>query len=280
MMEIRKVTGAIGAEVGGVDLSRPLSDGEISAITNALHDHYVVFFREQRPLSEEEHMRVGRYFGTLDISEIQPKPSSNREVLWMEATSAKGRGAEYWHRDRTYLEAPPLGSILQCMVKPDVGGDTCWTSSVAAYEALSEPIQALVDRLSALHSIRPLAARSQDVRDTLGDKIHSFPTAVHPLVEVHPVSGRKALNVNANWTTEIMGLSQEEGRMLLDFLLEHVKRPEFAVRFHWNVGDVAFWDNRTVQHCAIADFNTRRVMKRVALVGHPPKGPESQGMAA
>lgn len=274
MVEVCKMTGAIGAEIGGVDLSTPLSPEEVDAIVDALHDNYVVFFRDQQPLSEEEHMRVGRYFGTLDISEIQPKPSSNREVLWMEATSAKGRGAEYWHRDRTYLESPPLGSILQCMVKPEIGGDTCWMSSVAAYEALSEPTRSFIDGLSALHSIRPLAARSQDVRDTLSEKIHSFPTAIHPLVEVHPVSGRKALNVNANWTTEIVGLSQEESRMLLDFLLEHVKRPEFAVRFHWNVGDVAFWDNRTAQHCAIADFSTRRVMKRVALVGHPPRGPQ------
>jgi len=276
MMEIRQVTGVIGAQVKGIDLSGELTPEEVRAITQALHDHGVVFFRDQKPLSEEEHMRVGGYFGTLDISEIQPKPSSNREVLWMEAMSAKGKGAEYWHRDRTYLEAPPLGSILQCMVKPEVGGDTCWSSSVAAYEALSAPIRALIDGLSALHSIRPLAARSQDVRDALGEKLHSFPTAIHPLVEVHPATGRKALNVNANWTTEIVGVSQEESRMLLDFLLEHVKRPEFAVRFQWNVGDVAFWDNRSVQHCAIADFNTRRVMKRVALVGHKPQGPQAQ----
>lgn len=275
MIEVKRITGTIGAEITGVDVSGELSDNEVSTIRDALNDNYVVFFREQKPLSEEEHMRLGRYFGTLDISEIQPDPSANREVLWMEATSANGRGAEYFHRDRTYLEAPPLGSILQCMVRPDVGGDTCWTSSVAAYDALSEPIRHLIDGLTALHSIAPLAARSQAVRDALGEKLHTFPTATHPLVEVHPVTGRKALNINANWTTQILGVSREEARMLLDFLLEHVKRPEFQVRFQWQVGDIAFWDNRTTQHCAIADFNTRRVMKRVALVGHPPKGPET-----
>jgi len=275
MIEIIKLTGAIGAEIRGVDLAADLPATAIETIRQALNDHYVVFFRDQKPLSEEEHMRVGRYFGTLDISEIQPKPSANREVLWMEAMSAKGGGAEYWHRDRTYLESPPMGSILQCMVRPDVGGDTCWTSSVAAYDALSAPVRTLIDGLSALHSIHPLAARSQNVRDTLGDKLHTWPTAIHPLVEVHPDSGRKALNVNANWTSEIVGLSQEESRMLLDFLLNHIKRPEFLVRFRWNVGDVAFWDNRTAQHCAIADFDTRRVMKRVALVGHPPRGPHA-----
>ncbi len=273
MIEVIKLTGTIGAEIKGVDLSTELPPETVAAVKDALHDNYVVFFRNQKPLSEEEHMRAGRHFGTLDLSEIQPDPAARREVLWMESNSAKGNGAEYLHRDRTYLDAPPMGSLLQCMVKPDVGGDTCWISSVAAYEALSQPVRDLIDGLSALHSIAPLAARSQSMRDMLGDKVHSFATAIHPLVEVHPVSGRKALNVNANWTTQIMGVSQEESRMLLDFLLNHVKRPEFQIRFSWNVGDIAFWDNRTTQHCAIADYNSRRVMKRVALVGHPPKGP-------
>jgi taurine dioxygenase len=111
------------------------------------------------------------------------------------------------------------------------------------------------------------------VRQALGDKIHSWPSAVHPLVEVHPVTGRKALNINGNWTTSIEGVSSEESEMLLGFLMEHVKRPEFQVRFQWNEGDVAFWDNRTSLHCAIADYDTRRIMKRVALAGHRPKGP-------
>ena len=276
MIQVTQLTGTIGAEIHGVDLSQELPDSTVRAILDALHQHCVVFFRGQKVLSDEEHMRAGRYFGTLDISEIQPKPGAHREVLVMDTDSAKGRGAEYWHRDRTYLDAPPLGSLLQCVMRPAVGGDTCWASSVAAYEALSAPIRSLIDGLFALHSIRPLAARSRDVQNAVGDKLDAWPTAVHPLVEVHPVSGRRALNVNANWTTEILDLSQEEGRMLLAFLLEHVKRPEFQVRFRWNEGDVAFWDNRTALHCAIADYDTRRIMKRVALVGHPPRGPHGQ----
>lgn len=121
-MEVRKLTGAIGAEIDGVDLSRPLPPDLVEAIRDALDDNYVVFFLNQQLLSEEEHMRVGRHFGTLDLSEIQPTPSANREVLWMEATSGKGRGAEYWHRDRTYLETPPLESILQCRMPRPSGG--------------------------------------------------------------------------------------------------------------------------------------------------------------
>jgi taurine dioxygenase len=272
-MQVRKLTGAIGAEIHGVDLSQALAPETVAAIRQAWLDHYVVFFRDQKPLSEEEHMRAGRYFGTLDVSEIQTEPAENPEVLILDSPHGATKGAELWHRDRTYLEAPPIGSLLQCMIKPDVGGDTCWMSTVAAYAALSQPIRDLIDGLTALHSIRPLAARSQGIREALGDRLHSWPTAVHPLVEVHPETGQKALNVNANWTTEINDLSSEEGRMLLDFLLNHVKRPEFAVRFSWKEGDVAFWDNRTTQHCAVPDYTTHRRMKRVALLGHKPRGP-------
>lgn len=269
MVKIHKLTGAIGAEISGVDLTNETA----RAIEDALHNNYVVFFRDQKKLSEEEHIRVGRTFGRLDISEIQPKKADNPEILYLDQTTGKSQGAELFHRDRTYLEEPPLGSILQCMMKPTIGGDTCWASSVAAYEALSAPIQQLLDSLYALHSIQRLASRSAVVRQALGDKIHSWPSAVHPLVEVHPVTGRKALNINANWTTSIEGVSSEESEMLLGFLMEHVKRPEFQVRFQWNEGDVAFWDNRTSLHCAIADYDTRRIMKRVALAGHRPKGP-------
>lgn len=272
-MQVRKLTGAIGAEIRGVDLSQPLDPETVAAIRQAWLDHYVVFFRDQKPLSEEEHMRAGRHFGDLDVSEIQPTPARNAEVLILDSPNGATKGAELLHRDRTYLEAPPMGSLLQCMIKPDVGGDTCWMSTVAAYDALSKPIRELIDGLTALHSIRELAARSPGIREALGDRLHSWPTAVHPLVEVHPQTGRKALNVNANWTTEINDLSPEEGRMLLGFLLDHVKQPQFAVRFNWNEGDVAFWDNRTTQHCAVPDFTSHRRMKRVALVGHKPRGP-------
>ena len=160
MIEVIKLTGTIGAEIKGVDLSTELPPPEtVAAVKDALHDNYVVFFRNQKPLSEEEHMRAGRHFGTLDLSEIQPDPAARREVLWMESNSAKGNGAEYLHRDRTYLDAPPMGSLLQCMVKPDVGGDTCWASMYEAYDALSKPMQTLVDGLEALHTIAPLAGR-------------------------------------------------------------------------------------------------------------------------
>ena len=274
MIGIRKLTGVIGAEISGIDLAQPLDPEAVQTVRRALNENLVVFFRNQKPLSPDEHVRVGRYFGTLDISEIHPNPTERPEVLVLDQVAPKGAGADSWHRDRTYLEAPPMGSILQCMMKPEVGGDTCWASMYQAYDELSKPFQDLVDGLSALHSIAPLAAKSQLVQKTLGEKINTWPTAIHPLVEVHPETGRKALNINANWTTQIVGVNKAEGDALLNFLFDHVKRPDFHVRFSWNVGDVAFWDNRTTLHCAIADYSSRRIMKRVAIVGHKPKGPQ------
>lgn len=274
MIQVRKLTTAIGAEISGVDLSKPVAPEDVQAIMDALYENLVVFFRNQRPLTPDQHVDAGKQFGTLDISEIQPHPTERPEVLVLDQVAPKGQGADSWHRDRTYLEAPPMGSMLQCMMKPEVGGDTCWASMYRAYEELSKPFQDLVDGLSALHSVKPLASRSKLVAGYLGAKAETMPTTIHPLVEVHPKTGRKALNVNANWTTSIVDVNKEESDTLLNFLFEHIKRPDFHVRFSWNVGDVAFWDNRTTVHCAIADYTSRRIMKRVAFVGHKPKGPK------
>jgi taurine dioxygenase len=273
MVTVTKLTPAIGAEIGGVDLSEPLDDGAVAAIRQALTDNLVIFFRNQKPLDDETHIRVGRHFGTLDLSEIQPTPRPNREVLVLDQVSPKGEGADRWHRDRTYLEAPPLGSILQCVQPPELGGDTCWASMYAAYDALSAPMQKFIDGLSARHGIDRLASYSRKVSEHLGERLETWPSTIHPLVEVHPESGRKALNVNANWTADVVGLTKAESDMLLDFLFEHVKQPEFQVRYHWQINDVAFWDNRACLHYAVPDYTSRRIMKRVALVGHKPVGP-------
>lgn len=277
MISITKLTASIGAEIGGVDLSAPLEPETVRAIRQALWDNLVIFFRGQKQLEDEQHIRLGQYFGTLDLSEIQPKPLARRELLVLDQVAPKGEGADNWHRDRTYLEAPPLGSILQCVKRADLGGDTCWASMYAAYDALSQPMQAFIDTLYARHSIEPLAKRSKKVSDYLGDKVNQWPSAIHPLVEVHPETGRKALNVNANWTCEIVDLTKAESDVILGFLFEHVKCPDFQVRYHWNEGDIAFWDNRTTVHYAVADYTSRRIMRRVALVGHKPVGPQEKG---
>ena len=273
MITVKKLTANIGAEIGGVDLSQPLPPDTVAAIKQAYKDNLVVFFRDQQPLDDATHCQVGRYFGTLDISEIQPTPREHREILVLDQVSPKGEGADRWHRDRTYLEVPPQGSILQCVQRPDLGGDTCWASMYAAYDALSPTMQNFIDGLTARHSIERLASYSRKVSETLGDRLKDWPTTIHPLVEVHPDTGRKALNVNANWTAEIVGMTRPESEALLMFLFDHVQSPEFQVRYSWQVNDVAFWDNRCCLHYAVADYTSRRIMKRVALVGHKPVGP-------
>jgi taurine dioxygenase len=272
VLAIRKLTSNIGAEISGVDLSQPLSDLTVAETRQALLDYGVIFFRNQKVLPDDDHIRLGRYFGTLDLSEIQPSPVARREVMVLDQISPKRGGADNFHRDRTFLETPPLGSILQQVKRPEAGGDTCWASTYAAYDALSAPMQTFLDTLYARHSIEPMAKRSQSVRQILGEKIDTWPSAIHPVVEVHPETGRKALNVNANWTAEIVNVTPEESGVLLGYLFNHIKSPDFQVRFSWNEGDVAFWDNRCCQHFAVADYTTRRVMKRVAISGAKPIG--------
>ena len=273
MLTFKKLTGNIGVEVTDVDLTRPLPADLVAEIKRAVYEHCAVFFRNQKVFTDDEHIRVGETFGQLDISEIQPNPIARREIMVLDQVSPKGEGADNFHRDRLFLEVPPMGSILQQVLQPESGGDTCWMSTYAAYDALSAPMQGLLDGLYARNSIEPMARRSKKVRDHVGNKINEWPSAIHPVVEVHPETGRKALNVNANWTQEIVDVPKAESDMLLAFLFEHVKSPDFQVRFRWNVGDVAFWDNRCAQHFAVADYTTRRIMRRVALTGTKPVGP-------
>jgi len=273
-ISIERATASIGANVRGVDLSAPLSDANVRFLRRALVDHLVLFFRDQKKLSVDEHVRFGRYFGEIDMPLFRTKSSERPEVLVLDQVAPKGEGADSWHSDNTYMETPPMGSILQAVTLPSVGGDTCFSSMYAAYEALSPKMQAFLDGLTAVHSLEQMVERTKHVAGaSLRDSLAQWPPVEHPVVRVHPESGRKLLNVNANWTARIVGVSQAESDALLRFLFEHVKSPEFQVRLHWNVGDIAFWDNRAVQHYAVADYTERRVMQRITITGDRPVGP-------
>jgi taurine dioxygenase len=270
---IEPLTSAIGADVRGVDLAAPLDDAAVRAIRGALNDHLVLFFRDQRMLSVDEHVRFARYFGEIDLPLFRTQSSERAEVLVLDQLAPKGEGADSWHTDNTYMENPPMGSILQARMLPPVGGDTCFASMAAAFEALSPAMQSFLEGLTATHSLAQMVERTKHVAGTrLRDSLAQWPPVSHPVVRVHPESGRKLLFVNANWTVSIDGLSHDESRALLSFLLDHVKSPEFQVRLHWREGDVAFWDNRAVQHYAVADYASRRVMQRVTITGGKPFG--------
>ncbi len=273
MIDIRPVNPCLGAYVSGVDLKRPLDKADRDAIEAALLRHHVLFFRDQ-DISPDEHLAFARQFGKIDVPPFRPKYGENPEMIVLDQQAPKGEGADEWHSDNTFAAEPPMGSILRAVKLPSLGGDTLWANMHAAYEALSAPIRRLVDELEAVHDItkplrRAIAAGHSDAN--LAEVQAQWPPVVHPVARTHPVTGRKALFVNGNSTTQIVGLSERESESLLRLLIDHVRDPVFQVRFQWDLHSVAFWDNRSVQHYAVPDYTERRIMNRVTLVGDRPR---------
>lgn len=271
-MEILPVTPVIGAEIVGVDLKRPLDPDAIQAIERALIAHHVIFFREQ-DITPEQQIAFARQFGEISIPPITPRYGSVPELMVLDQDDPKGEGADNWHSDNTFMAEPPLGSILKAAILPDLGGDTCFANMAAAYDALSLPLRTLVDGLEAEHDItKPMrkAIEAGHATADLEEVRAKWPPVRHPVARTHPVTGRKALYVNGNSTTRLIGLSERESDLLLPFLCDHVRSPEFQCRFRWDTHSIAFWDNRSAQHFAVPDYHERRVMHRVTLMGDAP----------
>jgi taurine dioxygenase len=268
-VEVVPVTAAIGAEVRGLDLAREVPDAEIARLRQALLDHLVLFFRDQH-ITDEQQVAFALRFGPLDVSPLRTVHQDVAEVVVLDQVNPKGEGADEWHSDNTFLADPPMASVLRAVQLPSVGGDTCFSSMYAAYEALSPPIRALVDELRAVHDItNPLTKAIRDGNTTLdlAEMQRACPPVEHNVVVTHPETGRRALFVNRNSTTRLLGLTDREQEVLLPFLCDHARSPEFQCRFHWEVGSIAFWDNRAVQHYAVADYHERRIMHRVTIAG-------------
>ena len=272
-IDVVPVTAMIGAAIKGVDLRAPLAENQRTIIEAALLEHGVVFFRDQ-DMTPDQLVAFARQFGTISLPPMAPAGSPHPEVMVLDQISPKGEGADNWHSDNTFMSEPPMGSILQAVQLPAVGGDTCFANAAAAYEALSDPVRALLDELRAVHDItkpmtRAIAAGIFDA-SKLPQQQEQWPPVEHPVVRTHPQTGRKALYVNGNSTTRLVGLSERENDLLLPFLNDHIRSPEYQCRFRWNTNSVAFWDNRTVQHYAVPDYNERRIMHRVTLTGDAP----------
>ena len=271
-IQILPVTTNIGAEIKGVDLRAALSEEEVAVIRQALLDHFVLFFRDQ-DINPDQQVAFAEHFGKLSIPPILPKSGTRPEVMILDQTSPKEQGGDNWHSDNTFMAEPPMGSILKATQLPEVGGDTCFASAYAAFEALSPPIQKMVSRLTAVHDItKPLrtAISAGIEKFDLEALSKKWPPVEHPVVRTHPVTGRKALYVNGNSTVALKGLTEAEGDLLLPFLCDHIRSPEFQCRFRWDVNSIAFWDNRSAQHFAVPDYGERRVMHRVTLAGDKP----------
>jgi taurine dioxygenase len=280
-IEVRPIAGYIGAEIGGVDLSRPLGDSAIGEIRSALLKHKVVFFRGQDKVGHEQQIAFARRFGEVtyahphedepfqEFPEILPIDTKLYEQRYgRRLASYESR----WHTDVTAAVNPPAASILRAVKVPSIGGDTQWTNLVAAYENLSAPLRALADQLRAEHRF---GLHLQD-GDKYLDRIRENPlVSIHPVVRVHPETGERALFVSPGFTSHIVGIPRHESKALLDLFFEQITRPAFTVRFRWEPGDIAFWDNRATAHLApqdIVHLNADRVLYRVTLTGDIPVG--------
>ena len=236
----------------------------MKVVRQALLDHLVLFFRDQ-PISDDEQLAFALRFGPMHVSPLQTVHQDTPEIVVLDQVHPRGEGADEWHSDNTFLADPPMASILRGVQLPEVGGDTCFASMYAAYEGLSPAMRDFVDGLRAVHDItNPLKKAIRDGHSTLdlAAMQEKCPPVEHNVVVTHPETGRKALFVNRNSTTHIVGLTDREQELLLPFLFDHVRSPEYQCRFHWEEGSIAFWDNRSVQHYAVADYYERRIMHR------------------
>jgi len=250
---VKPLTGNIGAEIDGVNLSEPLSEATFDAVHNALMEHLVVFFRDQE-MTLEQHKAFGRRFGDLHIHPAAPAPEGHPEILVIHADeNSKYVAGGGWHSDVSCDVEPPMGSILHIQDVPEAGGDTLFSNMYEAYEQLSEHMRNFLDGLTAMHRSEHVHGGRYSEKTVLRDG--EFPEAVHPVVRTHPVTGRKGLYVNSAFTTRIMELSRAESHDVLQMLYNHIARGvNFQCRFRWQPNSVAFWDNRCTQHHAAWDY--------------------------
>lgn len=258
----------LGAEIRGVDLSKPMDDVLRGEIERALVEYKVLFFRDQS-ISQAEHAAFAKHFGELEVHPFLPEGEAPEVIRF--AKDADVVGVENnWHSDVSWREVPSLGSVLRAYEVPAVGGDTLWTDMEAVYEGLPEDLKKEIEGRIAVHDFVYTfgLALSDEER---AEKRKQFPPARHPIVRTHPVSGRRCLYVNTIFTSHVEGLPEDESRDLLKRLYHEIEVPEYQVRFRWEKNSVAFWDNRSTQHYASSDYwPNERVMERITIIGDRP----------
>ena len=286
-LDVTLLSGTIGAEIRGVDLSQPLDAATVAAVRRVWLDRKVVFFPSQH-LDADQHLAFAAQFGEpTEGHPVVPGIDGHPEVFEIDYTRSRELYAAYgdvsdldrgvsWHTDVTFVERPPLGSILRAVEVPPSGGDTLFSDQEAALAALSPAFQEFLSTLTAQHDgtaqFRPILDAVGEGRWE-GEPVRSLEPVTHPVVRVHPETGRRSLFVNPGFTQRINELGRRESDTLLAFLFEHSVQPQFVVRYHWHTGDLGFWDNRTTQHSVVGDFGDQhRVIQRVTLRGTEPVG--------
>jgi alpha-ketoglutarate-dependent taurine dioxygenase len=281
----RPLTGTTGAEIHGVELRGELDPETVAAIRAALVEYKVIFFPGQH-LTSEEHLAFSAQLG--EITEAHPISRGNQghpglhEINYTELREAYSTRRDElrkprldgWHTDVTFMETPPMASVLNAIAMPERGGDTVFANTEAAYEGLSEPFRRFADSLVAVHDGEPAFGdqlRADGFAEWDGKRFTAFTPVEHPLVRTHPESGRKSLFVNPEFTSHIKGLSRRESDGVLGLLYEHMVHQKYLVRYSWNTGDLGIWDNRATMHFVVVDYGTQhRLIQRVTLKGERP----------
>lgn len=271
---VKRISGALGAEIGNVDLAQDLSDETIAEIRSALLAHKVVFFRDQ-DITPHQQLAFAKRFGEIveypmvkgldDVPEIVP-------VVKLEHETHNFGGM--WHTDTSYLECPPMGAILAARELPPYGGDTLFANMALAYERLSDGMKRVLGGLVGISSsAKAEVTKSREDRMQTDAKVERGKElrAEHPVVRTHPETGEKILYVNYGHTVAFKDMTEAESKPILDYLFEHQRRPEFTCRFKWEPGSIAFWDNRATQHNPLNDYHGfKRVMHRITIAGDRP----------
>ena len=271
-------TVAIGAEVSGIDLAQ-VDDTAFAEIRRALAAHQVLFFRNQQ-LEPEAHMAFASRFGSMEIHEVFKPLAGHPEISVLEHDAERPPISDSWHTDVSYRPAPSMASVLYARHIPPNGGDTLWLSACAAYDALSPVLQDFLVGLRAEHDFLgaygSYFATQEGGEERIARARRETPPVIHPVIVIHPITGRRVLYVNPTFTTRLLDLSRSESAALLDLLFRHLLRPEFQVRHKWRNDDVAVWDNRATQHYATGDYYPEyRRMHRITVGGDRPVGVSS-----
>lgn len=266
---VERITGTLGAQIHNVDLATETDDSIYEWIATALVEHKVLFFRDQN-LTSDQHIAFGQRFGdVLDVHPWSPSKDGYRKVMVLRGAAPR------WHSDESWRNETPLGSILYCRIAPEYGGDTVFADMESAYDGLSPEMKEKLGKLYAIHD-HVVHRRGMIRRGVPQQRIEKYreewPAVKHPVVRTHPISGRKSLYVNVDFTSRIDDFDEKESAELLRDIYRLADTPAYQCRFRWEANSIAFWDNRSVQHCGVPDYGEQgRVMERVTVAGLKPQ---------
>jgi len=269
MLKVTPLTPSIGAIISEVSLNKDLNSETIEQIYSALIKHQVIFFRDQN-ISPESHLKLAESLGEIDPGHpVYPHVEGHQSIVLLKNDANNRPDTNDWHKDLTFKPNPPFASILHGVKVPKVGGDTLWASMSAAYDKLPNGWKAHLEELDAIHDMGTFRNDfyKEGGIDSVNNALKKVGSAVHKVIETHPISGLKYLNVNQSFTRNIVNESQGPSDHILQFLFQHISKPEFQVRFHWENNSVAIWDNRITQHYAVFDYLPEfRHMQRVTVI--------------